>query len=577
MEKWIVLILAAVLLLSFTVNVPAFSAEGSVSGISSVSESEMRSKYSAGDHEEVAAVILHTNDVHAGYQDYIGYDGLALYKKELELQYDHVFLVDAGDAVQGAVIGTISKGTALITMMNRLEYDIAIPGNHEFDFGFDVLNDYSETLTCGYICANFCTPDGEPVFRPWQILEADDLKIGFVGAVTPETITSSKIKDVVNEVGEPMYDFLSDKTGDRLATALQQNIDDVRENGADIVILITHLGSDMKGDSIYSSNAIVGKLTGVDMVIDGHTHEVYNTTIPDKEGKPIPIAQAGEKLKKIGQLTIYKDGRLEENLIDLVPPASEIPSERVLRNGEEIYADPEMKAFLDDITASYEPVLEQKIGDLSLDLVVWDGEMDYCRAEENGLCELAADAYRVITGAQTAIINAGCVRNNLESGEVTYKDVLNTLPYYNEIVKASVSGQMILDALEFSISFLPIRRGGFLQVSGITYSVNTDIESGVRKDEDNRFLYVDGEYKVYDVKIDGRDLDPGSEYTLTTNMFIFTGGDGYTMFKEADILEMISLSENELLIKFIEENLGGVIPEEYAKPLGRIQWTTSLN
>ena len=379
MRKWIILILVAVLLLSLTGNVPAFSEEDSIPGTDSASGLEMSKKFLAGDPEEVAAVILHTNDVHVGYQDNIGYDGLALYRKELESQYDHVFLVDAGDAIQGAIIGTISKGSEIIKMMNRLGYDIAIPGNHEFDFGFDVLDDYSGQLSCGYICANLCTADGEPVFRPWRILEAGDLKIGFVGAVTPDTFTSSKIKDVVDEVGEPMYDFLSDATGDRLAAALQQSIDDVRKNGADLVILLAHLGSDMKDASIYSSNTIVGKLTGVDMVIDGHTHEVYNTTIPDKEGNLIPAAQTGEKLNYIGQLTVFKDGRLEENLIDTVPPASEIPSESVLRKGTEKYADPEMKAFLDDITASYEPALERKIGDLSVDLVVLDSDRDYSR------------------------------------------------------------------------------------------------------------------------------------------------------------------------------------------------------
>lgn len=173
--------------------------------------------YPAGDPDEVACVILHTNDVHVGLQDNIGYDGLALYKKEVEAQYDNVLLVDAGDAIQGAAIGAISKGSEIIKIMNRLGYDLAVPGNHEFDFGFDVLDDCAEELTCGYTCANFCTTDGEPVFDPWRILEAGDLKIGFVGTVTPDTYTRSAIKDIVNEVGEPMYDFLADETGDRLA------------------------------------------------------------------------------------------------------------------------------------------------------------------------------------------------------------------------------------------------------------------------------------------------------------------------------------------------------------------------
>ena len=154
--------------------------------------------YPAGNPEDVAAVILHTNDVHVGFEDNIGYDGLALYKKELEELYDHVFLVDAGDAIQGAPIGAISKGAELIKMMNRLGYDLAVPGNHEFDFGFEALNDRSEELQCGYTCANFCVTGGEPVFKPWRILAAGDVKIGFVGVVAPDTFVKSTIKDILN-------------------------------------------------------------------------------------------------------------------------------------------------------------------------------------------------------------------------------------------------------------------------------------------------------------------------------------------------------------------------------------------
>ena len=566
MKKRVSLIITVMLLLSVMTAALASSAEESAA--------ETVSVFPAGSPDEVAAVILHTNDVHAGYADNIGYDGLVLYKKELEAFYDHVLLVDAGDAVQGTVIASLSNGTEIIRMMNRAGYDLAAPGNHEFDFGFDALEECSELISCGYTCANFCTADGEPVFSPWKILEAGDLKIGFVATVTPYTFTQTSIRNIVNEVGEPMYDFLVDNTGDRLCDALQKRIDEVRANGADYVILLSHLGSDSKTPSVYSSNAVVGKLTGLDMVIDSHTHEVYNTRIPDKEGRMIPVAQAGEKLKAVGQLTIYRDGHMEETLVELVPSVSGIPSELVQRKKTDRYVDPEMKAFLDDITASYEPVLERKIGYNPADLVVWDGVRDYNRAEENGLCDLVADSQRVLAGAQAAMVHAGSVRNNLSAGEITCKDVLNTLPYYNEIVKVSVSGQMILDALEFSVSFLPKRVGGFLQVSGISFSVNPDLGSSVQTDEKKQFICVEGDRRVHDVTIAGRALDPKAEYTLAINMFLLTGGDGYTMFKEADILETIPLSDNEMLMKYIEENLGGVIPEKYGEPLGRIQWTT---
>ena len=533
-------------------------------------EAEER-EFPAGDPGEVAAVILHTNDVHVGLQDNIGYDGLSLYRKELEALYDNVLLIDAGDAIQGAALGAMSKGAEIIKIMNELGYDLAIPGNHEFDFGFDVLDDCSEQLACGYICANFCTIDGETVFEPWRILEAGDLKIGFVGAVTPDTFTRSAIKDVVNEVGEPMYDFLADETGDRLAGALQKNIDEVREQGADYVILVAHLGNATENTSIYSSNAIVGKLNGIDMVIDGHSHEVYNTAIPDKDGKMTPIAQTGTKLQHIGQLTVYKDGHLEENIIDLVPESAAVPAESVTRKNEERYVDPETKTFIDNIYGAYDSIMSRKIGDLSVDLIKMENGKDLSRTAENGLCELAADAFRAVGGTQAGLIGAGSLRTNLEAGEVTYQDVVDILPYCNEVIMAEVSGQTLLDALEFGVSFLPENSGGFPQVSGITFSINTEIESSVTMNEKKQFVSVDGEYRVHDVKVDGKDLDPDAIYTLAITQYLLTGGDGFTMFEDAEIISTTGLADNEVVMKYIEEDLNGVIPETYAEPQGRIR------
>lgn len=531
-------------------------------------------KNPAGDPDEAAVVILHTNDVHVAYEENIGYDGLELYKKELEEKYSHVLLVDAGDAIQGAPIGSISQGAEVIKMMNRIGYDLAVPGNHEFDFGFEVLDDCSEKLTCGYTCANFCTTGGEPVFKPWRILEAGDLKIGFIGVVTPDTFTKSTIKDILNEVGEPMYDFLADETGERLSTALQKYIDEVRGAGADYVILVSHLGNNESVTEQFGCDAIVKKLTGLDMVIDGHSHEIYNRKVTDREGKEIPIAQTGTKMKAIGQLTIYRDGRLEETLVDEVPRPEKLAFETVTRGKTERYVDPQMKEFLDGITASYADVMERRIGELSYDMIVRDEDgYDISRVEENNLCEMVADAYCSICGTQAAMINAGSVRNNLEAGVVTYNSVLNILPYSNDVITVKVTGQMILDALEFGVSALPNISARFPQVSGISFKVNRNIETSVRVDDHNQFLCVDGEYRVSDVMIGEEPLDVKKEYTMAGTGYLLNGGDGYTMFKEADILSMTMLSDNEVLIRYIEEKLNGVIPDLYARPQGRIVFT----
>ena len=573
MKKWIYLIPVIVLILAAAIiGFVYFAKEPFKEAVPAAEEGTV---YPVGDTEEVAAVILHTNDVHVGFQDNIGYDGLALYKKELESEYDHVLLIDAGDAIQGAALGAVSQGAEIIKMMNRLGYDLAVPGNHEFDFGFDVLNARAKELSCGYTCANFCTSDGEPVFTPFKILEAGDVKIGFVGAVTPDTFTKTAIKDVKNEDGEPTYDFLADETGDRLSEALQKRIDEARESGADYVILITHLGSSTKNDSPFTSDRIVGKLTGIDAVIDAHSHETYSTTVPDKDGKIIPIAQTGTKMQNIGQMTIYKDGRIEETLVDSVPSDPDFAFESVTRKNKEIVVDTEMKQFIDGITESYLPLMEGKVGNNSVDLIIKDeNNTELNRVEENGLCDLVADAYRDLCGTQTSLICGGSVRTNLYAGEITYQDVLDILPYFNEVVTAKVSGQTLVDALEFGTSFLPKASGGFPQVSGITYKVNKEMQSSVRVNEKNQFVSIDGERRVSDVKIDGKDVDPDEMYTLAITQYLLTGGDGYTMFADAELLTDTMLVDNEMLIKYIDENLGGIIPEKYAKPDGRIVWVT---
>lgn len=529
--------------------------------------------YLAGNPKEVAAVILHTNDVHTGFEDNIGYDGLALYKKELEEQYDHVLLVDAGDAVQGGAIGAISKGQEIIKMMNYLGYDLAIPGNHEFDFGFDVLDECADELACGYTCADFCVTGGDPVFEPWKIIDVGDIKIGFVGVVTPSTFTKSSIKDLVNDDGSPMYDFLADETGEKLIAALQDAIDEVHKNDADYVILVSHLGNSDSSETKYRCDHVAQNLSGLDMVIDGHSHEIYNKTVTCKDGHTIPIAQTGTKLQSIGQLTIYKDGRLEETLVKEVPKPVDLAYEVVTRNDQQRFVDPDMKAFMDEIVDSYADVMDQKVGYVSYDLLVrtQDG-FDVSRVEENGLCDLVADAYRDLSGSQAALVNAGSVRNNLMAGEITFKNVLDTLPYYNDVITVKLSGQALLDALEFGVSSLPKPSAKFPQVSGITYSVNRDIESSVKVDEKNQFVSVEGERRVSNVQIVGEPLDLKKEYTLTGSSYTLTGGDGYTMFKDAELVSMTMLSENEALMKYIEESLDGVIPAKYQDATGRIVW-----
>ena len=526
----------------------------------------------ASEGEGVAAVILHTNDVHAGYEDDIGYDGLALYKKELEKKYENVFLVDCGDAIQGAPIGAISKGIDVIRFMNYVGYDLATLGNHEFDFGVDALADCAETFEGSYICANFCTSDGTPIYAPCEILDAGDVKIGFIGVVTPDAFSKTVLHDILNESGEPMYSFLIDDSGEKLCTALQGYIDELRAQGADYVFLLSHLGNAGSITPYFKTEAVVRNLTGLTMVLDGHSHETCNTTMQDKEGREVPVAQTGTKLAAIGQVTIYKDGTIEETLISEVPePGEDGPDyETVQRGKTDRYVDPDTKAFMDDAAAVYDDLMDQKVGELAFDMRVRDESGEISRRRENELGDLVTDALRAVGKAQIGFTNAGAVRNNLPAGELTYRSILNILPYSNEIVTIGISGQTLLDALEHAVSQLPQASGRFPQVSGLSFTVDLSKGSTVKYDQEGQFVAVMGDYRVSDVLVGGEPLDLNAEYTMAVSAFIADGADGYGMLKETDLLSSTMLPDNEVVMKYIKENLGGVIPDDYRQTQGRI-------
>ena len=522
--------------------------------------------------DDVAAVILHTNDVHCGFEDNIGYDGLVLYKKELESRYDNVFLVDSGDSIQGAPIGSISKGQEITKFMNYAGYDVATLGNHEFDFGTDVLMDCVEEFDGTYVCADFCTPDGKPILDAYRILDAGDIKIGFIGAVTPEVFAKTTLHDVVNEYGEPMYNFYYDDTRDKLCEALQNSIDEIRAEGADYVILLSHLGNDETVLPQFRMETVLAGLSGLDAVFDGHSHETFNMTLPDKDGKEVIVSQTGTKLASVGQLTIYKDGHIEETLVSEVPEPEDgsISFETVLRGKEERRVDPDTRKFMDDIWAGYAEEMNKKVGELSFDMPVKEGEEQICRLRENALCDLVADAYRTAGQTQITFINSGSVKNDLKAGDITFQSILNILPYSNDVVTASVSGQTLLDALENGAARLPVADGKFLQVSGMTYTIDQTKESTVEYDSDGHFVAVMGGYRVTDVRVGGEPLDLTAEYTVTTSNYLLSGANGYDMLKEADVLLNTMTPDNEIVVNYIRDTLGGVIPDEYREPQGRI-------
>ena len=498
--------------------------------------------------------ILHTNDVHCDYEKYAK---VATLHKSADL------LVDAGDHVQGGVIGTLSKGEYIVDIMNYLKYDAAVPGNHEFDYGMDQFLHIAKDLAkYPYISANFTGKDGTPYFDAYKIFEVKGVKVAFVGVCTPETFTKSTPTYFQDANGNYIYGFCEGNNGADLYNAVQKAIDAAKAAGADYVIGLGHLGIDEQS-SPWMSKEVIANTTGFDAFIDGHSHSTFSETIKDKSGKEVVFEQTGTKLANVGKLTIKTDGTIAHENIDL----------------SAVEEDADAKAYIAGITEKFDALQKKVVAKTTVTLTTKgaDGKRAVRSAETN-LGDLCADAYRLLLGADVAFVNGGGVRADINAGDITYGDIINVHPFGNSACLVEVTGQQIKDALELGSAAYPGESGGFLQVSGLTYTINADIPSSVVKNDKSEFVKVDGAYRVSDIMVGGQPLDVNKTYTLAShNYMLKDAGDGYTMFgtKNVKVLQDEVMIDNQVLINYIVEKLGGVVGAEYAAPQGRITIKTA--
>ncbi|MBE7722259.1 bifunctional metallophosphatase/5'-nucleotidase [Lacrimispora indolis] len=566
-------------------------------------------------------VVLYTNDVHCGVDGNIGYAGLALYKKEMQAQTPYVTLVDNGDAIQGAPIGTLSDGGYLIDIMNKVGYDFAVPGNHEFDYGMPRFLELAGKLSCGYYSSNFMDlRTGSAVFAPYKIFTYGDTKVAFVGATTPESFTKSTPAYFQDGNGNYIYGFCEDESGQKLYTQIQSSVDSAKAEGAAYVILVGHLGENGTTDR-WTSDSVIKNTTGIDVLIDGHSHEAYGKYVKNKDGQDVLLTQTGTKLENIGKLTLRTDGTITSELISQVP-AGAGTSAYTVKSGDslsriakrelgsynrwkEIYeanrdkikdpnvltvgiqlvipgksavtadgkaVDYDTDMFIKAIQAQYNETLKTVIGHTDVELTVNDpatGERAVRSAETN-LGDLCADAYRYVLGADIGLSNGGGVRASIKAGNITYNDTLTVFPFGNMGCVVEATGQQIKDALEMASRNCPKENGGFLQVSGITYTIDTSKAPNVEVDEKGNFIKVTGAYRVTDIMVGGAPLDVNKTYTVAShNYMLKSGGDGMTMFKGSKVILDDVLADVDLLSAYIRSNLGGNVGADYANPAGQ--------
>ena len=480
-------------------------------------------------------VILYENDVHCEIE---GYSVLSAMRNELKQEYAHVGIVTAGDYLQGGSLGSVSRGEYIVRIMNLVGYDAIALGNHEFDYGLDRLYELADMLNTKPVCANFKKIGEGTCFEPYSIVSYGDVKIAYIGITTPSTPDKTSFPtQFVDENKNPIYTF--SKTD--LAAVVQGNIDKARSEGADFVIALSHLG-DANEDG-YNAIDLVRETVGFDVVLDAHSHSVIESeTLTDKGGNEVVYTSTGTKFANIGKLTISGD-KITAELISLEDYST---------------TDPVVDACIDQVMAEYAEVGNKKIADCDFDLITHDSTGNrLVRITETNLGNLISDAFREVLGADIAYFNGGGIRSDIKSGEITFNDLLNVLPFNNTGVVVEVSGETVLKMLNAAVAKWPEENANFPHVSGVMFLVNTQAEADSR---------------VYGVQILNPEtgayepLENDRMYTVASNNFILLEcGDGMTMFEGAKVVSDTGILDIEILENYIVNNLGGVIDKKYAR------------
>ena len=495
-----------------------------------------------GDKADVT--ILYTNDVHT-YIDNKSpkptYAAIAALKKSIEDTGRDVLLVDAGDHIQGTAYGSMDDGATIIELMNEAGYDLATPGNHEFDYGMARAKAVLREADFPYVSCNWVDlRTGFNVLPSVKFFFVGGRKIAFVGVTTPETFTKSTPAYFMNDAQTKyIYDILGGEDGQKLYDAVQEAIDKAEFWGADTIIGLGHLGVD-PSSSPWTSEEVIAHTHGFTAFIDGHSHTVMaNKQVTDASGKAVTLTQTGSYFKNIGKMTVGADGTITTELIDtyegldaaVAATASNWISAVDDMLGEEI-AVGDTKFYINDPATGKRRI---RSGETNLGDFVADGIYTYFNEIEELHCDVA-------------IMNGGGIRTDVEAGPWSFKTCKTVSPFGNVACLMSVTGQQIQDALEFGARFAGAEgkeNGGFLHVAGATYEIHTDIPNTVLTDDKNVWMgSATGTPRVQNVRIYNKKtgtyepLDLNRTYALAgMNYTLRNLGDGFAMFDGAELIK----------------------------------------
>ncbi|MBQ8488301.1 MAG: bifunctional metallophosphatase/5'-nucleotidase [Pseudobutyrivibrio sp.] len=488
-------------------------------------------------------IILHTNDVHGALD---GYAQAAALKYEFKARGAEVILADAGDFSQGSPYVSTTKGGDAISMMNYSGYDVVTLGNHELDYGYEQLKKNLSRAWFKTICADVLDKDGNPILDPtYEYTSASGVKIGFFGMETPETQTK------VNPALIKGIKFLSKS---ELYTCAQQQVNKLKADGCDVIVCLSHLGVDEESAADgHRSVDMYAHTTGIDIILDGHSHTVMTAGLNGE-----PIQSTGTKFENIGMVVIDN-------------ATKKIESNYLIKVDDGVVKAPVVEAIAKNITdrvdAEYDVVFAQS--DIEL-----NGKKDPgVRTEETNLGDLITDALKwsvlkegglkVKEDHVIAVTNGGGIRASIKAGGVTKKDLNTVLPFGNTISVVYISGADLLEALEASTFSTPGAIGGFPQVSGIKFTVDTTkpFAKGDAYPESTYYKPAAINRVTID-SVNGKPFSLTDKYAVVTNNFCAAGGDTYFVFGNASENFDTGIVMDEAVMDYVQTKLGGKITDK---------------
>lgn len=502
-------------------------------------------------------VILYENDVHCAIEGYAKF----VAQRNLQTSATPYFsTVSCGDFVSGGTVGAVTQGEGIVSIMNEVGYDVVVLGNHELDYGIEQMFRLTDMLDAPVLCANFMnTQTQEYIYPAYHIIKYGDVDIAYIGLTTT---TSGTIKQLCDKQGNKLYSFMREE----FYEIAQNAIDNARKEGADYVVALAHLGDTEKSGNHPNSIGLINQTTGLDVVIDGHDHHTISEKyVTNKEGQAVLLTSTGTNFKNVGVLTLSTQGKFHSSLINI--------------ESEDSPKDEQTLQFVNRIEEQAVQSGNYVIGYSDVDLSIYDSNGErIVRKQETNIGNLFSDALRIYTSVDVAMVNGGGIRTNITKGEITFNNIHDVMPFGDMVYTATITGQELLNAMEFSVSHLPKESGEFMQVSGMRFEVDTTIPSPVVFDEANDlYSHVgEGQRRVSNLEIldsasgEYRPVDLSRKYTLASIDYILLEMGGSGILRYTEPIENYWGMCVECATSYISDTLNGHIDSRYSNPEGRI-------